>query len=259
MSDEVEFQATRAEELTKLIAAGDADAIIAFIRRAPSALERRQLFSIAQQASTRRKDAGRDLDALVRLASAAIEEGTSQAAGEKDEEESTRRLEFVLLTSSVLAGDLCECWPSDTATRTRSHLEAGLAAATDVIRLNDVLARPPSVRSAAWWFRGAFELSLARPKKAAASFERALDFARRCAKDAPAAVVPCGDVDVALASGALGLATKRRLFDDGCASLDATSNTPGAPAARAAALAAARLRWFAGRLAAPTRPDDLRF
>lgn len=258
MTQDAAVPGTRAEELTKLLAAGDAEAIVAFIAKAPTALERRQLFAIAQQASARRKDAGRSLDALLRVASAAIEEGARQAAEEKDPAEAARRREFVLLASSVLAGDLCECWPSDTTPRTRRHLEAGLAASIEVVRLNEELAKPPAGRTAAWWFRGAFELSLAKPKEAAASFERALDFARRCAKDAPAAVVPGGDVDVALASGALGLATKTSLFDDACAALDATAKTPGAPSAGAAAFAAARLRWLAGRLADPNRPADLR-
>ncbi len=246
------------EEVRKLLDTGDTAPLLAFVAGVASPLERRQLLSLAQQTLSKRKDATRSLDSLIEVARAGVAEGLRQAASETDPSEASKRRDFVQQVSFDLAADLAECWPGDRTPRARRHFEAGLAAAGDAVRLRDELAKPPGARAAASWVRGAHELSLGRKKDAAASFERALDYSRRAAKGAPAAVVPGGDVQVILASGALGLATGTSLFDDACAALDATSAKLAGEAAEPAVFAAAQLRWFKSQLAAPDRAADLR-
>src|SRR5436190_1934609 len=80
--------------------------------------------------------------------------------------------------------------------------------AKDCIRWRDELGKPAGARFMAWWARGAHELSLGRASDAATSFERALEFARKAAVGAPAAVEPGGDFGVILAAGYMGLATR---------------------------------------------------
>jgi hypothetical protein len=246
------------DEVRKLLDTGDTAPLLAFVAGVASPLERRQLLSVAQQTLSKRKDASRSLDALIEVARAGVAEGLRQAASETDPAEAAKRRDFVQQVSFDLAADLAECWPDDLTPRARRHFEAGLAAASDAVRLRDELGKPPGARAAACWVRGAHELSLGRAKDAAPSFERALDFARRAAKGAPAAVVPGGDVQVILASGALGLATGTSLFEDACTALDATAVRLDREAAEPVEFAAAQLRWFAGRLRSPDRAADLK-
>jgi hypothetical protein len=247
-----------AGDLRKALATGKANAIVSVIRRAPTPLRRRQLFAMAQQALSRRKDPDRDLDLLIAVVQAGVRDGMQQAGGETDEAEAARRKAFVDTISFDLAADLAECWPGDTAPRLKHHFEAGLEAARDCVRLRDDIGAPASARSPAAWMRGAHELSLGRARDAAVSFERALDFARRAASPAPAVVLAGGDYQVVLASGALGLATNTGLFKDACSAFDATATGSDAQAAARAKFGAAQLRWFAERLADPSRSADLR-
>lgn len=249
-----------AGDLRRALTTGKANAIVNVIRRADTPLRRRQLYAMAQQALARRKDPLRDFDLLVAVVQAGVRDGMQQAGDETDGTEAVRRKSFVDTISFDLAADLAECWPGDTAMRRKHHLEAGLEAARDCVRLRDEIGAPASARSPAAWFRGAHELSLGRTRDASSSFERALDFARRAASSAPAAVQPGGDFQVILASGALGLATNTDLFRDACAAFDATTTAAGddAQSAARAKFGAAQLRWFAERLADPNRSADLR-
>jgi hypothetical protein len=247
-----------AGELRRALATGKANAIVSVIRRADTPLRRRQLYAMAQQALSRRKDPERDFDLLIAVVQAGVRDGMQQAGLAEDAAEAARRKAFVDTISYDLAADLAECWPGDTALRLKHHLEAGLEAARDCVRLRDEIGAPASARSPAAWMRGAHELSLGRGRDAASSFERALDFARRAASSAPAAVQPGGDFQVILASGALGLATHTDLYRDACAAFDATATGSDAQSAARAKFGAAQLRWFAERLADPNRPDDLR-
>jgi hypothetical protein len=257
MAAQDDFPQRHADELGRLIVSGSAASVVSYIKAIVSPLERRQLFAFAQQAMSKRKDATRDLDGLVAVARAGIEDGVRQAAAETDPAEAAKRKDFVNAISYNLAADLAECWPDDLTPRTRKHFETGLAAADDAIRLRDELGKPAGQRAMAWWARGAHQLSLGRAADAAASFERSLEFARNACKGA-AAVGPGGDFHVMLASGCLGLATKTRLFDEVCAAFDATAASAAGEAAADAASGAAQLRWFARRLADPARPADLK-
>jgi hypothetical protein len=259
MTGQGDFPQRHADELGRLIEAGAASSVVTYIRAVTSPLERRQLFAFAQQAMSKRKDATRDLDTLVAVAHAAIEEGASQAAAETDPAEAAKRKDFVNAIAYNLAADLAECWPDDLTPRAKRHFEAGLAAAQQAVRLRDELGKPAVQRATAWWACGAHQLSLGRAAEAATSFERSLEFARRACKGA-AAVAPGGDFHVILASGCLGLATKSRLFEEACTAFDATTVRPSGEgdAAENARVGAAQLRWFAQRLADPARPADLR-
>ena len=247
-----------AGELRQALATGKANAIMSVIRRADSPLRRRQLFAMAQQALSRRKDAARDFDLLIAVVQAGVRDSMQQAGLEEDPAEGARLKTFVDTIAYDLAADLAECWPGDTARRMKHHFEAGLEASRECVRLRDEIGAPASSRSPAAWIRGAHELSLGRMRDAAVSFERALDFARRAASPAPAVVMPGGDYQVLLASGALGLATNTDLFKDACAAFDETSVGDEPTAAARAKFGAAQLRWFAERLADPNRPADLR-
>jgi hypothetical protein len=257
MTAQGDFPQRHADELTRLIVSGSAASVVSYVQAIVSPLERRQLFAFAQQAMAKRKDAGRNLDDLVAIARAGIDEGTKQAAAETDPAETAKRKDFVNIISYNLAADLAECWPDDLTPRAKKHFEAGLAAAREAVRLRDELGKPASARAMAWWACGAHQLSLGRAAEAAASFERSLEFARKACKGA-AAVAPGGDFHVMLASGCLGLATKTRLFEDACAAFDSTASGADGEAAEDAALGAAQLRWFSQRLADPSRPADLK-
>ena len=247
-----------AGDLRRALSTGKANAIVSVIRRADTPLRRRQLYAMAQQALSRRKDPLRDFDVLIAVVQAGVRDGMQQAGLEEDAAEAGRRKSFVDTISYDLAADLAECWPGDTAPRRKHHFEAGLEAARDCVRLRDEIGAPASARSPAAWIRGAHELSLGRTRDAAVSFERALDLARRAASPSPAVVMPGGDYQVLLASGALGLATNTDLFKDACTAFDTTAAGPDAQAAARAKFGAAQLRWFAERLADPNRAADLR-
>jgi 3',5'-cyclic AMP phosphodiesterase CpdA len=247
-----------AGELRRALATGKANAIVSVIRHADTPLRRRQLYAMAQQALSRRKDPDRQFDLLIAVVQAGVRDGMQQAGLEADAAEAVRRKSFVDTISFDLAADLAECWPGDTALRQRHHFDAGLEAARDCVRLRDEIGAPASAHSPAAWIRGAHELSLGRGREASSSFERALDFARRAASSAPAAVQAGGDFQVILASGALGLATHTDLFRDACAAFDETAAGADPQAAARAKFGAAQLRWFAERLADPARPEDLR-
>ena len=257
MAAQDDFPQRHADELTRLIVSGSAASVVSYIQAMVSPLERRQLFAFAQQAMSKRKDVGRNMDDLVAVARAGIDEGTKQAAAETDPAEAAKRKDFVNVISYNLAADLAECWPDDLTPRAKRHFETGLAAAQQAMRLRDELGKPAAARAMAWWACGAHQLSLGRTADAAASFERSLEFARKACKGA-AAVGPGGDFHVMLASGCLGLATKTRLYDEACSAFDATASSATGEAAEDAAFGAAQLRWFAKRLADPARSADLK-
>jgi hypothetical protein len=257
MTTQGDFPQKHAEELSRLIEAGAASAVTSYVQALASPLERRQLFAFAQQAMSKRKVEDRDLDVLIAIAHAAMEEGTRQAAAETDPAEAAKRKDFVNVVAYNLAADLAECWPDDLTPRRRAHFETGLAAAQQAVRLRDELGKPAAARAMAWWACGAHQLSLGRGADAASSFERSLEFARKACKGA-ATVEAGGDFHVMLASGCLGLATKTRLFDEACAAFDATAAKADGEGAEDAAFGSAQLRWFAMRLSDPARPADLR-
>jgi hypothetical protein len=228
---------------------GGADKVVALIRGVPDPAERRRLFGIAARVAGDRSDPARDFDALIAIIHAGVEDALAQAAAETDPTEAARRTEFADALAYDLSDNLAPFRPGDTAPRERRHFEAGLAAAQDCVRRRDDLGKPASSRFAAWWMRGVHQLALGRDEEAAASFERALDLARKAARGAPAAVVRGGDLDVVLSSACLGLATKSRLFDEACDALRTTSARDTGVAAETAAVALAQMRWFARRLA----------
>jgi hypothetical protein len=251
-----EFLARHLAAMRERAAAGAA-AYVAFVEGFTDRLERRKLYGAASGAMGPRSTE-RDLDAACDIARAGIAEGLRQSATETDPAEASRRKDFANVLSYNLAADMAECWPEDSTPRARRHFVAGLAAAEDCVRWREELAKPPGPRQMAFWAKGTHEMSLGMARAAAASFERALEYARQSATTAPAAVVVGGDFGVILSAGYLGIATKSRLFDEACDAFEHTAETTTGEPAQDAAFGLAQLRCFAERLAAPDRPADLR-
>src|SRR4051812_28202301 len=134
-------------ELAARLASGGAAAVIAFIAGHADAAKRRQLFSVAQREFGRRENAARDLDALIAICRAGIDDGIRQAEAETSPVEAAKRKDFANVLSYNFAADLAECWDGDKVPRARRHFEAGLAAAKDCIRWRDELGKPAWPRS----------------------------------------------------------------------------------------------------------------
>jgi tetratricopeptide (TPR) repeat protein len=239
-----------ADDLRQAFAAGGADAVVKLVREKPDALTRRRLFSLAVRTFGDRADAKRDFDALIAIVRAGVDDALADAAAQTDPNAAARGKDAADALSYDLAENLLEIRPGDTAPRARRHLEAGLAAAQECVRWRAELGRPPAARFSAWFARGAHQLSLGRNDDAAASFERAIEEATKTAR-APAALVRGGDTDFIQASAGLGLAKKRKLFDEACEALKTTSARDTGVSAEIAAVALAQMRWFAQRLEEP--------
>jgi hypothetical protein len=158
------------------------EAVVEFVQGFKDPSSRRQLYKLAQRTFGTPSFEGRDLDALITVVRAGIDEGLRQSAAESQSETADDLKNFSNVLSYNLAADLAECWPEDTLPREPRHFETGLAAANDCLRWRRELRKGPYPFSIAWWARGVHELSLGLFGEAAESFDKALDFGMQAAK-----------------------------------------------------------------------------
>ena len=182
------------------------DPLVEFIQGFEDPDSRRQLYTLAQR--TFGRDEHRDLDALIVVVRAGIEEGLRQSGAEADGDLADKCKNYSNVLSYNLSADLAECWPEDSLPREKRHFEAGLTAAHDCLRWRKELQKGPYPFSIAWWARGIHEMSLGRFADAADSFDKALDFGIQSTQ----AVAHKHDVDtdfnVVLNRGYAGLARR---------------------------------------------------
>lgn len=145
-------------------------------------MERRILFLFARQGMVMSEWQGRNLDACIQFADAAIAECLSQSAKSPDEEARNRCLDSANMASYNLAADLAWCW-SDDFERDKRHYERGLKAAQDCLKWRRQLDKGAWPMSMAWWADGLHRLALEDNTGAVGSFQKALDCAIRDAKE----------------------------------------------------------------------------
>ncbi|MCB1221361.1 MAG: hypothetical protein H7A35_07780 [Planctomycetales bacterium] len=145
-------------------------------------LERRVLFLFARQGMVMGEWKGKNLDACVQFADAAIAECLSQSARASDEETRNRRLDSANVASYNLAADLAWCWDDDLP-REQRHYERGLKAAQECIKWRRQLKKGAWPLSMAWWAEGVHRLALKDDGAAVHSMQKALEHAVRDAAE----------------------------------------------------------------------------
>lgn len=180
MSD-VPFPECHREDLIARMRRGP-EAVTEFIQGFEDPASRRQLYKLAQRTFGTPSFEVRDLDSLITVVRAGIEEGLRQCAAETNPDAADDLKNFSNVLSYNLAADLAECWPEDNLPRETRHFEAGLSAANDCLRWRRELRKGPYPFSIAWWARGMHEMSLGLFGEAAESFDKALDFGMQAAK-----------------------------------------------------------------------------
>lgn len=245
-------------DLTSRLAREGSAAVVSQILAVPDPSQRRQLFGAVQRHFGNRSSPSRDLDALLVIGRAAIDEAMRQSAAETDPASAATLKDAANASAYSLSADLAECWEGDTAPRARRHFEAGLAAARDCAIWRGELRRNMSSRSMAWWACGVHELSLGRNSHSVSSFERSLECAIEASPYRLAEIEPRADFGVLLASGYLGLAERSGLFEAVCKAFLTAAEGPEGEVSASAAFGLSQLRWYASRIDHPDRPPELR-
>lgn len=106
-----------------------------------------------------------DLDALVTIGKAAIDNARATAA---------RWLDEANITCFNMAANLADCW-ADGSRREQRHFEAGLAFADEALELRKQLNKGERPFAMAYWAKGKHLLSLGRFKDAADAFRAGKD------------------------------------------------------------------------------------
>lgn len=194
--------------LRQKLESGGAEAAISWIDYSfRDELERRILFLFARQGMVMGEWKGRNMDAIVQFADAAIAECLSQSAKATNEETRQRRLDSANIASYNLAADLAWCWDDGLERETR-HFERGLKAAQECIKWRRQLNKGPWPVSMAMWAEGVHRIALDDAAGAVATLGRALEHARLDAlsKGQPANPGPACAGTVLLSMGWLDLA-----------------------------------------------------
>jgi tetratricopeptide (TPR) repeat protein len=203
-----EFPEVHWDEMRALMEKQGPEAVIEFIAPFPDDEQRRKLFSFARFAFAMREWEGKNLDAVLAVANAGIEEGLRQAEAAASAEEAAKLTDYANVLSYNLSADLAECWPGDTLPRERRHFEAGLKAAEDCLHWREELGKGPGPFAMAYWAKGMHQLSLGDVAGAKESFQKSYDANVEVAREegTPAEVSPEAGFGLILADGYLGLA-----------------------------------------------------
>lgn len=138
--------------------------------------ERRVLFLFARQGMVMGDWEGKNLDACVEFADAAIAECLSQSARATDDETRNRRLDAANVASYNLAADLAWCWEDDFE-REHRHFERGLKAAQECVKWRRQLKKGAWPLSMAYWAEGVHWIALDNATDAVSALQKALEFA----------------------------------------------------------------------------------
>jgi tetratricopeptide (TPR) repeat protein len=203
-----------------MMEAGKPQWVISFIRGfEPS--QRLQLYHFARELFLFAPWEDKDLDDLVTISDAGIEEAMRQA---KEAPRETEIIEALVDQANVmsynLSADLADCWPGDTLVRYRRHYERGLSAALQCVEWRTELDKGSYPLFLAYWAAGMHQLSLGRYQQALYTLNQALNHAQQHTIDSglPLGLCPEAGFDLILAHGYLGVALV--MCGEGCEQYD---------------------------------------
>lgn len=192
--------------LLELMEGDGAQAVIDFVRGHDDPLQRRQLYHFAIGAFGR-EDWSKDMDRLLEVAHAGIDECLRQAESEDDPEQAARRTDLANVFAYNMGANLADCWDDASVKLERRHFEAGLALAERCLAWREQLGKGPGPFYMAWWLKGMHQVSLGDADLAVASLDASLRAARDAATGEDGATpAPHEDFGIALAEGYLGIA-----------------------------------------------------
>ncbi|HUT97583.1 MAG TPA: hypothetical protein VM054_00740 [bacterium] len=205
---EASFPEGEWETLRGLMKTGGVEAVVGYVAGFADPAERLALFGFARPAFAYREWAGKNLDDLVTVGEAGIEEALRQADLAADDDARRELVEWANVEAYNLSADLAECWPGDDLPRERRHFEKGVELADRCLAWREELGKGPFAFSLAYWARGMHDLSLWNVESARGDFAAALEYSKTYAVEEglPADCVPGGEFTVILNNGYLGLA-----------------------------------------------------
>jgi hypothetical protein len=170
--------------------------------------DRVALFHLAREVFVFGDWSGKNLDDLVVLVDAGIEETLRQAKEVNDTPTIIALIDQANVMSFNLAADLAECWPGDTLVRYHRHFERGLSAGLQCVEWRVELEKGEYPQYLAYWVSGMHQLSLGRYQQALYTLSKALNHAQQYTIDSglPLGLAPQVGFDLLLAHGYLGIA-----------------------------------------------------
>jgi hypothetical protein len=231
MSGKPSFNESDWSELKQLMEAEGAAAVVERIRAVEDAEERRALFLFAHQGFAYQDWEGKNLDDLATVVRAGIDEFLAQAEAAGNADARAKLIDGANVEAYNLAADLAPCWPGDELPREPRHFELGVELGERMLSWREDLDKGPDAFSMAHWALGIHQLFLGEADAAATSFQSAVDYAARAARegDRTAECVPGGDFSVVLNTGYRGLALSaagddagRELYNTALAAFEGT-------------------------------------
>ncbi|NNL68525.1 MAG: hypothetical protein HKO70_01010 [Acidimicrobiia bacterium] len=218
------------------------DAVARAILRYESDAERVALFRFARQGIVIGDWEGKNLNAALVVAEAAIAWLDERARGAAGPDRTSYLAALAEITFNA-AADVADCWTDDDEPRRRDHFARAMAIAEKSVGLREELGKSDNSKHLGWWAFGYHQLRLGLTGAAADSLERSLEHARRAARGAgePDGVTSQAPFAVLISAGYLGLA---RIAD----------GEPSGPDLYGEAIAA-----FQAQLSDPERQADARF
>lgn len=206
-SDDGDFPGNQVDTLFVLIENSGPEMVIEFIETFES-VQRLQLYELAREILVFSDWDGKNLDYLVTVSDAGIEEALSQANNASNSFSILIFLDKANEMSYNLAADLAICWPGDTLTREIRHFQRGLSAALQCIEWRHELGKGEYPFFIAYWAAGIHQLSLGRPREAVYNFVKSLNHAQQYTIDEGRALglAPHAGFELILAHGYLGIA-----------------------------------------------------
>ena len=242
LADERGFFDLRWPELRATLEQDGPDAVVRAILGHESEAERVALFRFARQGLVAGDWEGKNLDAALVVAEAAIAWLDERARAATGADRSAYLAALAEITFNA-AADVADCWTDDDEPRRRDQMERAMAIAEKSVGLREELGKTDNSKHLGWWAFGYHQLRLGLTAAAADSMERSLEHARRAARDAgaPDGVTSQAPFAVLISAGYLGLA---RIAD----------GEPSGPDLYGEAIAA-----FQSQLGDPERQADARF
>ncbi|MBN1433948.1 hypothetical protein JW921_04255 [Candidatus Fermentibacterales bacterium] len=197
-----------AARLQLLMETGPPMEVVRFILEQPEQ-DRISLFHLAREVFTFGNWEGKELDDLIVIVDAGIEEAMRQARKAPREPEVVMALvDEANVMSFNLSADLAECWPGDTLVRYERHFERGLSAALQCVEWRIEMDKDEYSLFMAYWAAGMHQLSLERYEQALYTLNQSLNHAQQHTIDSglPLGVAPQAGFDLLLAHGYLGIA-----------------------------------------------------
>ncbi len=212
---DVSIPENAADSLSARIINDGTDALIKYIEEFDPP-QRLQLYQIARQVLVFSVWEGQNLDDIVTISEAGIQEAMGQANNATNPLAVETLLDLANVMSYNLSADLAECWPGDTLTRYERHFERGLSAALQCVVWRHELDKGDYALFMAFWAAGMHQLSLDRPGEAVFNLVKALNHAQQYTVDQGRllGLNPQAGFELILSHGYLGLALNMCGQDD---------------------------------------------